>query len=398
MPELNLSGPRYKYPVSTAELNRRLAAVQAELKKADLDCCIVQTQSTIFDSVVRYMTDQLGHPYGTTILIPTKGKMTMINHGVDNPNAPAGPALRNVEKLIVRPYCQTFGCTDGLTAESLAAELNTHNFRRIGVVFKQLVSADTLDLVRKGVPGCELVDFSKQFSYIKAVKSAEEWDLVDRCILAHKQLMDMVPALIRPGRMEYEVLADIEHASRYIACDRIGNIAVGSAPNGAGSGFFQNFKANRRFEMGDSVTVMIEVSGPGGIYGELARSFCLGRPDPEFVKLFEDAREVQHLVADACKPGVTGRELNEVYDKFVVDRGIAPNGRFVGHGQGYDMMEAPVISPFEDMEMREDMLLAIHPELVRNGHFAICCDNFRVTKDGARLLSLTDQEITVLKF
>jgi Xaa-Pro aminopeptidase len=238
MPELNLSGPRYKYPVSTAELNRRLAAVQAELKKAALDCCIAQTQSTIFDSVVRYMTDQVSHPYGTTILIPAEGKMTMISHGVDNPNTPAGPALRNVEKLIVRPYCQTFGCTDGLTAESLAAELNTHNFRRIGVVFKQLVSADTLDLVRKGVPAARSWISANSSSYIKAVKSAEEWDLVDRCILAHKQLMDMVPALIRPGRMEYEILADIEHASRYIACDWIGNIAVGSAPDGAGSGFF----------------------------------------------------------------------------------------------------------------------------------------------------------------
>ncbi len=152
MPELNLSGPRYKYPVSTAELDRRLVAVQAELKKADLDCCIAQTQSTIFDSVVRYMTDQVGHPYGVTMLIPAEGKMTMISHGSDDPNAPVSPALRNVEKLIVRPYCQTFGCTDGLTAESLVAELNTHNYKRIGVVFKQLMSADTLILSARACP------------------------------------------------------------------------------------------------------------------------------------------------------------------------------------------------------------------------------------------------------
>lgn len=398
MPELNLSGPRYKYPVSTEELDRRLAAVQAELKKAGLDCCIAQTQSTIFDSVVRYMTDQVCHAYGTTVLIPAEGKMTMINHGVDNADAPVGPALRNVEKLIVRPYCQPFGCTDGLTGNDLVAELNERGLKRVGVAFKQLMSADTLDRIREGVPDCEIVDFSKQFSYIKAVKSDEEWKLVDRCILAHKQLMDMVPALIRPGRMEYEILADLEHASRYMACDWIGNIAVGSIPNGGGIDFFQNYKANRRIEMGDCVTVMVEVSGPGGIYGELARTFCLGKPDPEFAKLYEQAREVQHLVADACKPGVTGRELNEVYNRYAAAHGIVPNGRFVGHSQGYDMMEAPVISPYEDMEMREGMMLAIHPELVRGGHFAICCDNFRVTKEGAKRLSLTEQKITELKF
>lgn len=306
--------------------------------------------------------------------------------------------MRNVEKLIVRPYCQPFGCTDGLTGRDLVAELNKKGFRRIGVAFLQLMSADTLDWVRREVPGCEIVDFSREFSYIKAVKSEEEWALVDKCILAHKQLMDMVPALIRPGRMEYEILADIEHASRYMGCDWIGNIAVGSMAKGGGIDFFQNFKANRRIEMGDAVTVMIEVSGPGGIYGELARTFCLGQPDPAFAKLYDEARQVQHLVADACKPGVTGRELNELYNRFAAEHGIVPNGRFVGHSQGYDMMEAPVICPTEDMEMREGMMLAIHPELIRDGHFAICCDNFRVTAEGAKRLSTSEQTITVLDF
>lgn len=103
-------------------------------------------------------------------------------------------------------------------------------------------------------------------------------------------------------------------------------------------------------------------------------------------------------MADACRPGVTGRELNEVYNRYAAAHGIVPNGRFVGHSQGYDMMEAPVISPYEDMEMREGMMLAIHPELVRGGHFAICCDNFRVTKEGAKRLSLTEQKVTELKF
>lgn len=46
------------------------------------------------------------------------------------------------------------------------------------------------------------------------------------------------------------------------------------------------------------------------------------------------------------------------------------------------MMEAPTISPYEDMEIRNDMFFAIHPELVHNGQFSICCENFRITPNG----------------
>ena len=60
-------------------------------------------------------------------------------------------------------------------------------------------------------------------------------------------------------------MADLEHASRYLCCDWLGNVAVGSAPGGGGVPFHQNPAANRRIERGDGVTVMIEVSGPGGI-------------------------------------------------------------------------------------------------------------------------------------
>lgn len=398
MPELKLAGPRYKYPVSDAELNRRLAAVQKELQSQNLDCCIAQSQCEIFDSIIRYMTDTVVHSYGTTIIIPAQGQMVLINHGVDTASAPVPPTLRNVEKVVLSPYCQTFGCTDGLAGAAISHELKHRGFKRVGVIFKQLMCADTLDSIRALMPECELVDFTMAFSYIKAVKSPEEWALIDRCLMAHQHLMEMAPALLRPGRMEYEVLADLEHASRCIACDINGNVAVGSGPNGAGVFFQRNYTANRRIQAGDGVTIMIEVSGPGGIYGELARTFCLGEPDKALVDLFQMAKEAQHAVADAAKPGVTGRELNRIFDEFVTPRGLAKNGRFVGHSQGYDMMEAPVICPTEDMEMREDMFLAIHPELVLNGQFSICCDNFRVTKEGAKRVTKNNQQIYIVEY
>lgn len=397
MTELNLIGPRYKCPVSNAELERRLITVQKAMKERKLDCCITQSQSSIFDSNIRYFTDTITHPYGSTLLIPAKGKIVMINSGDDSDNVSIPNTLRNVEKLIAKPTCQTFGSTDKTIGTVLSKEINERGFKRMGLIFKQLMNADTLDTIRENVSGCELIDFSKEFSYIKAVKSPEEWELIYRSMSAHDRIMKMVPGLLRPGCMEYEVIADLEKAARYIGCDWNGNIAVGSAPNGSGTVFQRTFSANRQIEVGDGVTVMLEVSGPGGMYGELTRTFCLGQPNPELLDLYEIAKGAQQEVANAAKPGVTGKELNDIYDKYVTARGLKGNSRFVGHGQGYDMMEDPTISPYEDMELRKDMLFAIHPELVLNGQFSISCDNYRITDNGGVLLSKMEQKIFVVE-
>jgi hypothetical protein len=50
------------------------------------------------------------------------------------------------------------------------------------------------------------------------------------------------------------------------------------------------------------------------------------------------------------------------------------------------------------MVIKEDMFFAIHPEVFRDGEFAICCDNFRVTKDGAIRMTQTEQEIIRVDF
>ena len=94
MPEWNLAGPRYKYPVSSAELERRLSAVQAAMRDKGLDCCIAQTQSTIFDSITRYLTDSAANPYSTTLLIPAQGGLVLINHGVEMDPAPIIPSVQ----------------------------------------------------------------------------------------------------------------------------------------------------------------------------------------------------------------------------------------------------------------------------------------------------------------
>lgn len=385
---------RYRYPISDQELDRRYAATQKAIRQAGLDCVITQNHCPIFDGGVRYYLDQPTGGYSTALLIPSEGKMVMIDHGPEL-GKPVPGNLRNVEKMYVKPYCLTFTFSDTMAAEVMTDEIKARGYRRIGLYGTQFISYSFGAYMKENLPQVEFVNFNAEMDALAAVKSPEEMELCELSVRCHERLFDALPALIVPGKLECEVRADLEHLARYMGCENIGNVAVGSAPPDHPCMFVPHFKGNRRIQKGDTVAVMIEVSGPGGMYSELARTFTLGKPSDKLLKLFDIARGTQEAVAAAAKPGVTGAELSRIFDEYVdsFHVGIGHNTRNAGHSQGYDMMETPAIAALETTAFQENMFVSIHPELTALDNFAICCDNFFITKHGAKRVTRTEQKV-----
>jgi hypothetical protein len=64
------------------------------------------------------------------------------------------------------------------------------------------------------------------------------------------------------------------------------------------------------------------------------------------------------------------------------NRGLSPEGRVYSHGQGYDMVERPLIRSDETMELAANMCFAIHPSYETTSVFAVICDNYIIGTDG----------------
>ena len=363
------------------------------MKAKGIDCMVTQTHSQIFDGYIRYFIDTPAGAYSSALLIPADGEMVYLQHGNDSDNVSLPFWSRGIEKVYARSYCQPFNFSDHDAAEVFVREIKARKYQRVGLVGLALISFSFGEYLKASLPGVEFVNFSDDVDEIKAIKSDEEWVLIDKSIRIHEQLIDTVPALFRPGRMEYEIRADLEHLALELGCDCIGNLAVGSAPSGQMVRFTQHFFGNRRIEPGDNLSVMIEVSGPGGQYGELARTWCLGEPTSSLQWLFDVAKNCQIFLAERIVPGIRSSEINSLYNEYMKENGLPPNERYFGHGQGYDMMERPAFAARESMIIKENMYLAIHPELSKDNDFAICCDNFRVTREGALRLTRTPREI-----
>jgi hypothetical protein len=62
--------------------------------------------------------------------------------------------------------------------------------------------------------------------------------------------------------------------------------------------------------------------------------------------------------------------------------GFVPELRLYAHGQGYDLVERPLVRSDETMSIDADMNFAVHPTFETPSLFAVICDNYLIGPDG----------------
>jgi hypothetical protein len=134
-------------------------------------------------------------------------------------------------------------------------------------------------------------------------------------------------------------------------------------------------------------------NGFGGFYTEIARTFVFGKASAELNDGFELAKEAQAHTLNYLRPGALCKDVFAKYDAFMQRRGFPSEKRLYAHGQGYDMLERPLVRQDEPMVFEENMNIVVHPGIATASMFAVVCDNFLVTKGPPVRLHGTEQKI-----
>jgi len=204
-----------------------------------------------------------------------------------------------------------------------------------------------------------------------------------------------VPTIIRPGMYEYQVRSEIARILTDLGSEEQ-LIMMSAAPAGQRAVNIHSFWQNRQIQWGDQVIIMIEPNGPGGFYGEIGRTWCLGDAPQELLKLWDISVEAQKLTARLSKPGAMPGDIFNAVNKFLGEKGLPLENRLFSHGQGYDLVERPAYRVEETMALKANMFVALHPTAMTDTAFAWCCDNFLITEQGAVRMHRTPQEIVVI--
>ena len=81
-------------------------------------------------------------------------------------------------------------------------------------------------------------------------------------------------------------------------------------------------------------------------------------------------------------PGAAPKEIWDSYNAFMRDNGRPEEKRLYCHGQGYDMVERPLVRNDEPMPIAAKMNIVVHPTYIRGSVMAWLCDNYIIGDNG----------------
>jgi len=146
--------------------------------------------------------------------------------------------------------------------------------------------------------------------------------------------------------------------------------------------FGQRHYQNRVIREGDYFTLLVEDSGPGGMYTELGRTCVLGKASAELKEEFQFCLEARRFTLNLLKPGTPCKEIWDQYNAFMKKNKRPEEARLYCHGQGYDLVERPLIRSDEPLPIEADTNIVVHPTYVHRGIMSWVCDNYIIGKDG----------------
>ena len=383
-------------PISTGELERRWAAMRQTMAANGVGAVVVQSNNDWLGGYVKWLTD---HPavngYPKTVIFHADDFMTLIDMGRRGGRRVLGgndEVFRGIGEILTTPMFTSVNYTGEYQAEIVAAELKTRAYDTIGVVGGGAFPHAFARRIEQAV-GTEPIDLTDAVDRLKAVKSAEEIAAIRRAAAMQDAIFARVLDNIRPGMRDTEITALAQYEGRLAGSEQ-GLFLGSSAPLGKRAGFLDRYQQGRTLQRGDHFTLLIENNGPGGFYTEIARTIVLGKASQELADAFAAMKEAQDFTLGLIKPGASCRDIAAAHDAHMRARRLPAELRLYCHGQGYDLVERPLIRWDETMTLAEGMNLAVHPGYETDSIFAVICDNYLVEANGpSACLHQTEKKI-----
>jgi Xaa-Pro aminopeptidase len=379
---------RINTPISTAELERRWAAVRQGMADRGIDALLMQASNDFMGGYVKWFTDlPATNGYPATVVFPRDERMSVIGQGPMNAVTefpPQGDVLRRgVARFMGSPSYVAAGYSMAYDAELAARALAPYARGTIALVAPGGIGYSLVEGLKKGAcAGATWVDASDWIDAIKAVKSDEEISRMRATARMQDACWREVLRQIRPGMREIEAAGIAEATGRRLGSEQ-GLFMCGSAPLGTPSPFANRYQQNRVLREGDHFSLLIESNGPGGFYTELGRTCVLGPASAQMKDELEIVIAARRFTLDRLVPGVSGPELWEAYNSFLRGQKRPEEKRLHCHGQGYDMVERPLMRHDETMRLGDRMVLACHPTYATATTFSWLCDDYLVREGAA---------------
>jgi len=247
---------------------------------------------------------------------------------------------------------------------------------------------------RAVLPDAEQVLAGPALRPLRMRKSAAEAEALAEAAAAIDRVHEQVPALLRPGRTEREIGADIAAAILAEGHARADFTIVGSGPNAASP---HHELSDRALTAGDVVVVDIGGTMPSGYCSDCTRTYAIGKPPADFLAYYQVLAEAQDAACAAVRPGIAAEAVDAAAREPITAAGY---GEYfihrTGHGIGLETHEEPYIVAGNAEPLEPGMAFSVEPGIYRGPHGARIEDIVVCTEQGADRLNKVTRDLVVV--
>jgi Xaa-Pro aminopeptidase len=383
--------------ISSAELERRWGLARAAMAKAGLDAIVLQSAEDWMGGYTRWFTDTPAtNAYPRSVIFPADGLMTSCEVGIfDGVWEYDGthPEFRGIGRRVSTPsFNGAVDYTGGYDAALMAQEIRRNGYKRVGLIGPKGMYHGFAQGLKELCVDVAWADATDMIDDLKAIKSVEEIALIRRTAAMQDEVMALLLDELRPGVKEFELAARMQYLTTMRGGSQ-GLYIVSAAAPGQPNFVKPKYMQSRKIEKGDVVGVMIECNGPGGFYTHLFRFAVMGKAPREIVDAHQLVLEAEQNVLDRLKPGAACHDVFAAHNAFMRAHHLPEERRILCHGQGYEMVERPLIRHDEPMLVREDMNLGLHASMMVGRNFMSNTNNFLIGPNGPERLHKTPQQL-----
>lgn len=234
-------------------------------------------------------------------------------------------------------------------------------WKRVGVYGLNFIMA-VRDYRELANASFELVPFDFQFDMARAVKSYEELaEIRDAMDIIIDGFWALVNAY-EPGKTEAGIVAPaVEKFFARGAGPRMMNILLSGA-NGEAEASFK-VPGHRVVATDDLLLYSLEITGSGGYWVEFSRPLIRGKVSPRTQAMAEVYPEALEVARKLMRTGELASNVHRAVAETFAKNGFGL-GHLSGHSIGATMIEHPAIGAKSEVELQENMIFSLHPQVV----------------------------------
>ena len=395
--------------VTDAEADRRIAIVREVMKEHDLQLTLF---FNLLDSGMAWWLISCSSKIPDCVMVPMEGPVTAIYYSM-TPSPTGGfqsritpgrtPVINDLNGKVTLRNC----------FDTELASRCCQGTKRIGLVHGEYMDLHTRNALRSVISEYDTVELFQEIERRKCIKSPLEMELCNASAQMHTAVLQAVPGILRRGRTVREVASEL-HCLAMDLGSTGEDMCLMIHPMDANGETIPTTDdyPGYHFKDGDLVSILLETSGPGGMFTANARYWSFGEPSSEFMKRWEVAVAANDMVGALLKPGISLKQVAEQVNQFILDQGYYTDDCCYLHGMAYTMGEAPIKADHtageltnwsEDMPMQVHMQTLAHPHVGFANHeftprdsMVRCIDTYYITPQGSKRATTASRDIYIL--